>query len=311
MQNVATNTRNQVTARTSNEIPTVSSNFHTAAEEFASKYFNQYSSEPITTDQGTNSIKTSKKNTNTSHKISSLSTMQDNNNSQTKLRMFENNSLKLTVNNKKKCELPTINSYTSMPDIPDSAKNNSKRSMILGNNRNVSTQNSLKESGICKQREQNNKFIGLENQLKDRFYSDIDKMFERKTSLNYLSDPSLKEKLATLKKVKDFWTGVAEFVTPILIGKRYQYKRKLYDFNKRQQMKSRNYSNALRKRSTDDLYTSDLYRIKDFNCNLYKKRAKPLLYTNFGESEKRHRIVKNQNEFMKEIEDSYKIYNFC
>ena len=102
------------------------------------------------------------------------------------------------------------------------------RKIITRNKINYNQKNqSVDDNNILNKN--NNKFLGLENYMKERFYSDTEKKLKNNLKTIYFrNDEKIKNKIIFLKKFGIFWKRLIQYCIPIINLKKYQI-----DYNNR------------------------------------------------------------------------------
>ena len=69
-------------------------------------------------------------------------------------------------------------------------------------------------------------YSNLASYMKERFYSDIDRKYNRRLKDDaFIHDHSIKDKIIKMRKVGIFWNRVLEYCAPIIYGQKYKYQR--------------------------------------------------------------------------------------
>ena len=152
----------------------------------------------------------------------------------------------------KKTELHKNNNSISLNSLYNLPKLKTKKKIYLNKNikvlhsinYNSKSQNDDKvEKGTSVGGGPTNKssnFLGIENFMKEKFYSDTENKLKNKIKTIYFrNDELIKQKIIFMKKFGIFWRGFIQYCTPIIKLKQYQidYKNKLdkknteYDYN--------------------------------------------------------------------------------
>ena len=120
-----------------------------------------------------------------------------------------------------------INSLYNLPKIKSKNKMHKSKSVIILRN----TLDSKLKSEETKEKlnKKKDNFLGIENFLKEKFYSDTESKFRNKIKTKYFrNDGAIKEKIIFLKKFGIFWRGFIQYCAPIINLKKFKM-----DFNKK------------------------------------------------------------------------------
>ena len=131
---------------------------------------------------------------------------------------------------------------------------------------NIRIQEKKEEPKITSTPEKKNKFLGLENFMRDKFYSDTEKKLKNKIKTIYFrKDAKIKDKIIFIKKFGVFWKEFILYCTPIINLKKYQID---YEHRKQNNIESINekiYKGRNSKISDNIIDTS--------SCQRYNKSA--------------------------------------
>ena len=95
------------------------------------------------------------------------------------------------------------------------------------------------ENGVSSAKKSNN-FLGIENFMKEKFYSDTENKLKSKIKTKYFrNDEIIKQKIIFLKKFGIFWRSFIQYCAPIIKLKKYQLDYK-YKFGKNNNDKNNN-----------------------------------------------------------------------
>ena len=72
------------------------------------------------------------------------------------------------------------------------------------------------------------KFKNLKNFMKNKYYEDVDKKFEKKLKSNDFVDFRVKDKIIEIGRVGVFWKGVFDFCYPMIFSERYKTLQKKF-----------------------------------------------------------------------------------
>ena len=169
-----------------------------------------------------------------SNKVNNLYSISKNNNKKFISRnVLKNNLFKNKSEGNlpfKKCQFSKSNlknnislaSLYNLPTLKPKNKLNLNRSLIMHKN-NIHIHEKKEEPKITSTPEKKNKFLGLENFMRDKFYSDTEKKLKNKIKTIYFrKDAKIKDKIIFIKKFGIFWKEFILYCTPIINLKKYQ-----------------------------------------------------------------------------------------
>ena len=162
-------------------------------------------------------------------------------------------------------------------NIFDSRLSNVKNNSTFNNItlKDISTNKNYLKSGGC---------ANLEIFLKDKFYSDVKKKFNKNfEGKKFEPDNSIKDKIIKLKQVSDFWGGVFSFMVPIISTKKYQCGTKLIEDRKK--------CNEMNKKYLLNESIKNYYKLSEKKNH---KRKIPNLYTISNFIRKRKKEIKEE-----------------
>ena len=85
-------------------------------------------------------------------------------------------------------------------------------------------------------------YSNLDYFMKNKFYTDIEEKLNRQyKDKKFTHDHSVKDKLVELHQIKEFWGGIFNYVTPIIMTKRFQSITKLIEDRKKLKEINNNY----------------------------------------------------------------------
>ena len=142
------------------------------------------------------------------------------------------NILPKKININKSNDKISLTSLYKLPKLKYNKKiNKSKSAVILHSNNNNNSINfnnfenqklQQKEEKVGKLKKKNN-FLGIENFMKEKFYSDTENKLRNNIQTKYFrNDWMIKDKIIFLKKFGIFWRGFIQYCTPIIKLKKYQ-----------------------------------------------------------------------------------------
>ena len=134
-------------------------------------------------------------------------------------------------------------SLGSLYNLPKLKSNNrilqTKGYLIHNNNSNKKPQQEELRRSISTK---NSNFLGIENFMKEKFYSDTENKLKQKIKTKYFrNDVMIKDKIIFMKKFGIFWRGFIQYCTPIINAKKYQI-----NYNK----KNKNYNNNIKRENS-------------------------------------------------------------
>ena len=158
----------------------------------------------------------------------------------------------------------SIISKKSFNDSTTSCYNDSFNNFInlrYNKERNNSSSIEFNQSNISNQTKRKKKvFSNLFSLLKDKYYMDVEKKFNRKLdSRLFKSDRSMKDKIIHMKKVSIFWNSVFKYCVPIINGKKYKLQ---HIFSEQRKLKELNLNQS--HSNYYDIFVKDnkIYKIK-------------------------------------------------
>ena len=125
--------------------------------------------------------------------------------------------------------------------------------------------------------------------MKDKFYTDIEEKLKRKyKDKKFTHDYSIKDKLIELHQIKSFWGSIFNYVTPIIMTKRFQSLTKLIEDRKRlREIKYKNRGN-INDYKFKKYYNSS--KKKNYNLNM------PTIYTDFNMVKQKKKEIKKEKK---------------
>ena len=131
----------------------------------------------------------------------------------------------------------SLASLYNLPTLKQKNKLNLNKSLIMHKS-NIRIQEKKEEPKITSTPEKKNKFLGLENFMRDKFYSDTEKKLKNKIKTIYFrKDAKIKDKIIFIKKFGVFWKEFILYCTPIINLKKYQIN---YEHRKQNNIESIN-----------------------------------------------------------------------
>ena len=116
----------------------------------------------------------------------------------------------------------SLASLYNLPTLKPKNKINLNKSLIMHKN-NIQILEKKEEPKITNTPEKKNKFLGLENFMRDKFYSDTEKKLKNTIKTIYFrKDAKIKDKIIFIKKFGIFWKEFILYCTPIINLKKYQ-----------------------------------------------------------------------------------------
>lgn len=116
----------------------------------------------------------------------------------------------------------SLASLYNLPTLKPKNKLNLNKSLILHKS-NIHIQEKKEEPKNTSTPEKKNKFLGLENFMRDKFYADTEKKLKNKIKTIYFrKDARIKDKIIFMKKFGVFWKEFILYCTPIINLKKYQ-----------------------------------------------------------------------------------------
>ena len=171
---------------------------------------------------------------------------------------------------------------------------------ILLNNYNLDSERNMKKinntlnnitfnKNKIKLNQKKRNYSNLDYLMKDKFYTDIEEKLKRKyKDKKFTHDYSIKDKLIELHQIKSFWGSIFNYVTPIIMTKRFQSLTKLIEDRKRlREMKYKNRGN-INDYKFKKYYNSS--KKKNYNLNM------PTIYTDFNMVKQKKKEIKKEKK---------------
>jgi hypothetical protein len=132
-------------------------------------------------------------------------------------------------------------------------------------------------------------YSNLDYFMKNKFYTDIEEKLNRQyKDKKFTHDHSIKDKLIKLHQIKAFWGGIFNYVTPIIMTKRFQSLTKLIEDRKRlREIKYKNRGN-INDYKFKKYYNSS--KKKNYNLNM------PTIYTDFNMVKQKKKEIKKEKK---------------
>ena len=131
----------------------------------------------------------------------------------------------------------SLASLYNLPTLKPKNKLILNKSLIMHKNK-FNILEKKEEPKVTSTPKKKNKFLGLENYMRDKFYSDTEKKLENKIKTIYFrKDAKIKDKIIFIKKFGIFWKEFILYCTPIINLKKYQID---YQHKKQNNFKSVN-----------------------------------------------------------------------
>ena len=121
----------------------------------------------------------------------------------------------------------SLASLYKLPKLKYNKKINKSKSVIIHSNNNnfnnfLNQKPQQNEEKVIKTKKKND-FLGIENFMKEKFYSDTENKLRNNIQTKYFrNDWMIKDKIIFLKKFGIFWRGFIQYWTPIIKLKKYQ-----------------------------------------------------------------------------------------
>ena len=115
----------------------------------------------------------------------------------------------------------SVSSVYKLPKIKPQKRMNKNWSVIINSN-NLRKKPEPEETKNNSSHKKDN-FLGIENFMKEKFYSDTDNKFRNKIKTKYFrNDGNIKEKIIFLKKFGIFWRAFIQYCGPIINLKKFK-----------------------------------------------------------------------------------------
>lgn len=140
--------------------------------------------------------------------------------------LSEDNILQKKNKLKKKNNKITLSSLYNLPKLQQ--KNLHKNKSTINSNKNYIYNYNPKYQEVeiidgKNKNKKNSDFLGIENFMKEKFYSDTENKLKNKIKTKYFrNDEIIKKKIIFMKKFGIFWRGLIQYCTPIIKLKKYQ-----------------------------------------------------------------------------------------
>ena len=120
----------------------------------------------------------------------------------------------------------SLTSLYKLPKLKYNKKINKSKSALIHSNKNFNNflnQKPQKNEEKVEKTKKKNDFLGIENFMKEKFYSDTENKLRNNIQTKYFrNDWMIKDKIIFLKKFGIFWRGFIQYCTPIIKLKKYQ-----------------------------------------------------------------------------------------
>ena len=120
----------------------------------------------------------------------------------------------------------SLTSLYKLPKLKYNKKINKSKSALIHSNKNFNNflnQKPQKNKEKVEKTKKKNNFLGIENFMKEKFYSDTENKLRNNIQTKYFrNDWVIKDKIIFLKKFGIFWRGFIQYCTPIIKLKKYQ-----------------------------------------------------------------------------------------
>ena len=169
---------------------------------------------------------------------------------------------------------------------------------ILLNNYNLDSERNMKKinntlnnitfnKNKIKLNQKKRNYSNLDYLMKDKFYTDIEEKLKRKyKDKKFTHDYSIKDKLIELHQIKSFWGSIFNYVTPIIMTKRFQSLTKLIEDRKRLREINKKNRGNINDYKFKKYYNSS--KKKNYNLNM------PTIYTDFNMVKQKKKRINTQ-----------------
>ena len=238
-----------------------------------------------------------------SYKVNDLYSKKKNNNKKCisrnvlKNNLFKNKSEGNLALKKYPCSKNNLKNNISLaslyylPTLKPKNKINLNKSLIMHKN-NIHILEKKEEPKITNTPEKKNKFLGLENFMRDKFYSDTEKKLKNTIKTIYFrKDAKIKDKIIFMKKFGVFWKEFILYCTPIINLKKYQIDYKNRKKNNNASISKKIY-NGINANISDNIIDTSSY--KRYNKSANKSYCLPKVA-----SSKKKIYLRNQSQIDK------------